>query len=160
MKIGNYSYYGTCSLTVPDKKLFKNWLIAKRIESEGPDGLYEAIMVDHGWDRVVLQPNEIYLAINGWKIWGYWYDDFVQMLADMWSQGVRGKLEMEEEQGYRFEIYFDANGVSYENKGLWRYYAEDEDGCETDEELDEPHMVEKGDGINRRLVDNNGNIQC
>lgn len=55
-------------------------------------------------------------AIDGWKIQGYWYNDFVKFLytcADCMIGLTKNKsdnmIEMEEEQGFKFEIYFFLN---------------------------------------------------
>ena len=51
--------------------------------------------------------------IDGWKIQGYWYEDFVKFLyacADsmegLTKDNYDNYIEMEEEQGYKFTIYF------------------------------------------------------
>lgn len=159
--MGNYSYYGYSELFVPDIELFNKWLIAKIVEVGDVKNLgylYRAIKTIGNKYNGELAECEVFLDINGWKIWGYWYQDFKQLLADIWLQGVRGKINMEEEQGYEFEIYFNEDGVTLKDIGRWSYYAVDSEGCETDIELDEPILIESIDKT-YPLVDENGNVQ-
>lgn len=51
--------------------------------------------------------------IDGWKIQGYWYDEFITFLyccadcmKDLTEEKRDNYLEMEEEQGFKFIIYF------------------------------------------------------
>lgn len=51
--------------------------------------------------------------MNGWKIQGYWYDDFVKFLyacaksmTSLTYSKYENFIEMEEEQGFKFEIRF------------------------------------------------------
>ena len=102
--MGNYSHLmheEGCELDVEKlKQICDSW------ELEQLNWIEEA---DKEWKEQTLGS-----WINGWKIQGYWYPGFVEFLyacaysmSGLTEEKSDNHLEMEEEQGFKFFIYFN-----------------------------------------------------
>jgi len=60
----------------------------------------------------------IFLDIDEWKIQGYWYKELCNMFEIFQSLGLRGTLELEEEEGQLYFIRFEDTGVTVKIHGL------------------------------------------
>lgn len=58
--------------------------------------------------------DELHLDMDGWKIQGYWYDDYCKMLELFHSLGLRGHIDMTEETEQDFVITFTDKQVEVE----------------------------------------------
>ena len=64
--------------------------------------------------RLHLKEDRLHLCIDGWKIQGYWYEDFCLMLEKFHELGLRGFIDMTEEQDQDFIIELNDKGIEVE----------------------------------------------
>lgn len=98
--MGNYSYLDQQEGCIIELTKFKKLCEERGIESYND-------LLDN-----TLTFNNLGECINGWKIQGYWYEDFCKMLKtasecmQLTEEETDNYLEMTEEQGFKFYIYF------------------------------------------------------
>jgi NDP-sugar pyrophosphorylase family protein len=108
--MGNYSYLlnqeGCNIKTEQLKKDFEKGLF-KKYDSQEKAFYYSQEIINKIIDEGLGS------ALHGWKIHGYWYDNFKTFLYVMasymdslTSDYSKNFIEMEEEQGYKFMIHF------------------------------------------------------
>jgi len=104
--MGNYSYIVDqigCEITDMEK--------LGKICTENKIEHYE-FALDKAKEEKIDLAKDIGNVLSGWKIQGYWYEDFVDFLyalaecMDLTDDQCDNQIEMEEEQGFKFCIYF------------------------------------------------------
>ena len=78
--------------------------------------------------QMFITEDGLLIDLEDWKIQGYWYEDFCNMLILFHDMGLRGHIHMTEETDQDFDIRLNDDGVEVE---IWEPGEE-----EYDEETD------------------------
>ena len=130
IKIGNYSYLSDQEGCKIDKEKLKQLCKERKIEQ-----------INYIDDEKFRTSDQLGEWIDGWKIQGYWYEDFGKFLyacADA-MEGLtkdlgNDQIDMKEEQGYNFTIFFylgedDKPKVKVGYVPMdWQYFGLDREG--------------------------------
>ena len=104
--MGNYSYTTNVEGCEIDFNLIKKQLLFLNDKVKG--NYFDKEIMDKLKKKVHLSD-----IIDGWKIQGYWYPEFISFLyvcaramTGLTEEEQDNYIEMEEEQGFKFIIYF------------------------------------------------------
>ena len=100
--MGNYSYLSDQQGCELDLKKLQMIL-----------GSWDNEYLDYVKEKDNWEHQELGEWLDGWKIQGYWYDEFVEFLyacaysmKGLTEEKYDNQIEMEEEQGFKFVIHF------------------------------------------------------